>query len=243
MNFQSKSAVECFAYLKTGERGLSEAEAKKRLTADGLNEITEKREKGLFGRILSALKEPMLVILLFGFFITLGANIGKAVKTGEGDFTECVGIILAVALSVAITLVMEGSSRKAFRALKRISAVSQVKVVRDGRTVLIPVKEIVKGDILLLESGDKIAADGRLFSAEELSVDESSLTGESRSVKKDADAVRAAILSSDHFYCRENPVYDVIAEEASRFFRGEITAAQAAEYVQNRVSIYLAEQG
>ncbi len=61
--------------------------------------------------------------------------------------------------------------------------------------------------------------------------------------EKDADAVRAAILSSDHFYCRENPVYDVIAEEASRFFRGEITAAQAAEYVQNRVSIYLAEQG
>ena len=61
--------------------------------------------------------------------------------------------------------------------------------------------------------------------------------------EKEADAVRAAILSSDHFYCRENPVYDVIAEEASRFFRGEITAAQAAEYVQNRVSIYLAEQG
>ncbi|MBQ6922875.1 MAG: calcium-translocating P-type ATPase, PMCA-type [Clostridia bacterium] len=204
MNFQSKSAVECFAYLKTGERGLSEAEAKKRLTADGLNEITEKREKGLFGRILSALKEPMLVILLFGFFITLGANIGKAVKTGEGDFTECVGIILAVALSVAITLVMEGSSRKAFRALKRISAVSQVKVVRDGRTVLIPVKEIVKGDILLLESGDKIAADGRLFSAEELSVDESSLTGESRSVKKDADAVLAV---ATHLAERKHCVY------------------------------------
>ena len=61
--------------------------------------------------------------------------------------------------------------------------------------------------------------------------------------KKAADAVRTAIFESDHFYCRENPVYEVIAEEASRFFRGEITAKQAAEYVQNRISIYLAEKG
>ena len=67
--------------------------------------------------------------------------------------------------------------------------------------------------------------------------------GDASPEKKKADAVRAAIFASDHFNCLENPVYDVIAEEAARFFAGEITAKQAAEYVQNRVSIYLAEQG
>ena len=189
MNFQSKTARECALTLETDERGLSGEEARRRLDKFGYNELSEKPEKGIFARIFSALKEPMLLILAFGFMITLGANIGKLVRTGAGDFTECFGILAAVVLSVSITLIMEGSSRKAFLALKKMSPAKAVKVYRDKKTVFIPVREVVKGDVLLIESGDKIVADGRLISSEELTVDESALTGESHAVKKNADVV------------------------------------------------------
>lgn len=204
MNFQSKTAAECLSALKSEVKGLTSEEANRRLQQNGYNELSEKPEKGLFARIFSALKEPMLLILLFGFMITLGANIGKAIRTGDGDFTECFGILAAVILSVSITLIMEGSSRKAFLALKKISAVRSVKVYRDGKPALIPVKEIVKGDLVLFESGDKIVADGRLITSEELTVDESALTGESRAIKKDANAVLAV---NTHLAERVNCVY------------------------------------
>ncbi|MBO4594884.1 MAG: calcium-translocating P-type ATPase, PMCA-type, partial [Clostridia bacterium] len=110
-------------------------------------------------------------------------------KTGDGDFTECLGIALAILLSVFITLVMEGSSLKAFAALNKIYDSLAVKVIRDGKTVVIPQNEVVAGDLILLEAGDKIIADGRIIESNSLSIDESALTGESKPVKKRADVL------------------------------------------------------
>lgn len=155
----------------------------------GINVLTERKKEGIVKRFFRALKEPMILILIFGLILTVGVNIGKALKTGDGDFTECVGIAVAILLSVVITLVMEGSSEKAFAALNKIYDSLSVKVIRDGKVVVIPQNEVVAGDLVLLEAGDKVIADGRIIEDNSLSIDESALTGESKPVKKRADVL------------------------------------------------------
>ncbi|MBQ8427502.1 MAG: calcium-translocating P-type ATPase, PMCA-type, partial [Clostridia bacterium] len=155
----------------------------------GKNKLTEKKKQGFFQRLFGAMKEPMLLILLFGFILTFGINLGKFLKIGQGDFAECWGILGAIILSVSITLIMEGSSQKAFTVLNRIYDNVAVRIIRDGRTMLIAQQDVAVGDIVLLESGDKIIADGRLIESNSLSVDESALTGESHAQNKKANVV------------------------------------------------------
>ncbi len=166
--------------------GLTEKQVEINRLKYGKNSITGKKKKSIFAKIADAVKEPMLIILLFGFFIALGANIGKELKSGDGDFVECFGILFAVILSVGITLFMEGSSERAFESLNKIYDETAVKVIRGGEIKLIERKNVVKGDVIILDVGDKVVADGRLISSQGLAVDESALTGESRKVKKDA---------------------------------------------------------
>ena len=164
--------------------GLTSIQVENSKVKYGVNSITKTKKLSLFARIFNALKEPMLIILMFAFMLTLGTNLGKFLKTGEGDFTECFGVLFTVILSVSITIIMEGNSEKAFNTLKNIYDNITVKVLRQGVIVSLPVSHIVVGDIVILESGDKIVADGRLIESNNLSIDESALTGESNSVNK-----------------------------------------------------------
>ncbi len=166
------------------ENGLNEKQVILNREKFGKNVLTKQKDKNLFLRILDSLKEPMMLILIFSFILAFGVAIGKYFKTGEKDFTESLGILIAISVSTLITLIMEGSSKKAFLVLNKIYDNIYVKVIRSGTVTLIHQKELVKGDIVLLESGDKIVADGRLFYSDLLSVDESALTGESISSKK-----------------------------------------------------------
>ena len=131
----------------------------------------------------------MLVILTFALIVAFGTNLGKFIKSGEGDFGECFGILFAIVLSVSITLVMESSSERAFEALGRIYERITVKVVREGQIITMSQAELVVGDVVFLESGDKIVADGRLLEGSDLLIDESALTGESLAQRKNADIV------------------------------------------------------
>lgn len=171
------------------ERGLSDSARRKNFQKYGLNVLTKEKGAGIFDRILNAVKEPMLIILLFGFVVALGSNIGKYLKSGEADFLECFGILFAVIVSVMITLIMEGSSKKAFDALNRIYDNIVVRVIRSGKIITLSQSDIVVGDIIIIESGDKIVADGRLIESQNLLVDESALTGESVPSKKDYNVV------------------------------------------------------
>ncbi len=192
MTFYDKNIGQTLQELKSNEYfGLTSEKVLENRRSYGQNSLTEKKERNFFQKILDTLKEPMLIILLFALILTFGTNLGKLLKSGEGDFTECIGILLAVILSVSITLIMEGSSQKAFKALSRIYDKITVKVLRDGVTVSIPQNQIVVGDIILIESGDKIVADGRLIESTSLMVDESALTGESLPVKKNASVTLA----------------------------------------------------
>lgn len=187
-------------FTKTREELLSEfsSDSTKGLTLNaveknrekfGSNSLTKKKSDSLLKRIWDASTEPMLLMLIAAGLIALAVNIFRKATGGEADFLECIGVFVAIALSVVISVIMEGRSAKAFEALSKINSNMTVKVVRNGKTVSVSSEDIVVGDVLLVSAGDKLPADGRLLSAVDLSVNESALTGESYPVKKDADAV------------------------------------------------------
>lgn len=170
-------------------KGLTSNAVEKNREKFGSNSLTKKKSDSLLKRIWDASTEPMLLMLIAAGLIALAVNIFRKVTGGEADFLECVGVFVAIALSVVISVIMEGRSAKAFEALSEINSNMTVKVVRNGKTVSVSSEDIVVGDVLLVSAGDKLPADGRLLSAVDLSVNESALTGESYPVKKDADAV------------------------------------------------------
>lgn len=172
-----------------GTKGLTSNAVEKNREKFGSNSLTKKKSDSLLKRIWDASTEPMLLMLIAAGLIALAVNIFRKVTGGEADFLECVGVFVAIALSVVISVIMEGRSAKAFEALSKINSNMTVKVVRNGKTVSVSSEDIVVGDVLLVSAGDKLPADGRLLSAVDLSVNESALTGESYPVKKDADAV------------------------------------------------------
>ena len=169
--------------------GLSDDQVAEHAMKYGVNQFTKEKQKSLLRRIFDAMKEPMIIMLIATAFIALFVNIIRMTGNGEADFLECIGIFAAISLSVIITVVMEGRSAEAFEALSRFNEDTLVKVVRNGSVLLIPQKEVVVGDILIIETGDKLPVDGRLIESVSLYADESSLTGESNPVKKSASIV------------------------------------------------------
>lgn len=169
--------------------GLSDESAAGNAQRYGENRLTKDNPESLLKRIWDAATEPMILMLIAAGIIALAVNIIMAVSGDEADFLECIGIFVAISLSVIITVVMEGRSAKAFEALNRINENVAVKAIRNKTVVLLNQKDIVVGDILLLSTGDKVPVDGRLLESTELAADESSLTGESLPVSKDAEAV------------------------------------------------------
>ena len=171
------------------KNGLAADVVRTNRTKFGANRLPKKRKKSFFGRLFSCLSEPTLIILEFAWVITVGVNIGKFLRTGDGDVYECVGIFVAIALSVGLTMIMEGRSERAFELLGKEYDRLSVKVVRGGETQVLPKEELVVGDVVLLETGDKIVADGRLITCSGLLTDESTLTGESLPVGKSAEYI------------------------------------------------------
>lgn len=153
--------------------GLSSEEAAKRLAGDGPNELPAEKKRTFWRIALEVVKEPMFLMLLGGGGIYLLL----------GDVEEAALLLLFVFLVMGITLHQE---RKTERALERLRDLSSPRaaVVRDGRVMRIAGRDVVRGDLVILSEGDRIPADGYLFSATNLMVDESLLTGESAPVRK-----------------------------------------------------------
>ncbi len=204
MEFFNKTVENSLKTLNVSINGLSGERAEQNLKKYGKNALTKKKKKGFFSKLFGALKEPMLIILLFALVVAFGTKLGSFLKTGSADFSECLGIFLAVVLSVSITLIMEGSSERAFESLNNLYDNITVRVIREGQILVVNKQFVTVGDIILLESGDKIVADGRLIESNDLRVNESALTGESNSTKKNA---RAILSDSVPLAERENCVY------------------------------------
>ena len=177
------------AYGSDRTNGLTPAQVKENGEKFGRNEFTKSKRKSLLRRIWEAATEPMLILLFFAWVITIVVNAVSAAQGGHFDVYECIGIFVAIIISVVLTVVMEGRSAKAFDELNKIKEGVEIKVVRGGVVQYVPQQELVVGDIVFLETGNKVAADGRLLESVSLACDESSLTGESAPVEKSAETV------------------------------------------------------
>jgi len=172
-NPHSTNIDKIFEYFQTTKNGLSEEEAKKRINKYGLNEISKTKKREWLA-ILASQFTGFLQILLF---------LAACFSIILGDYLEASAIIAIIILSGLLGFFQEYKAEKSMEKLERLFA-PIAKVLREGKQKQIPAKEIVPGDIILLEAGDIVPADCRIFQETSLQIDESSLTGESVPSKK-----------------------------------------------------------
>jgi len=167
------------------ERGLSSAEAARRLAADGPNELTAAPPVPAWRRFLAQFNDPLIYLLLAAIGVSLLAWL---IEGGGGWPTDAVVIGLIVVVNACLGFSQEARAQRAVAALARMTAVTS-SVIRDGQLMRVPSAELVRGDLLVLNEGDAVGADARLVVATALRVQEASLTGESVPVLKDPATV------------------------------------------------------
>lgn len=177
-NYYSLNGEEVLGSLKTSKNGLTEEESVNRLEKYGNNEL--KKTKGI-----SPLK---IFIRQFTSFITIILLVAIAISLLMGEKLDAIVISIIVVLNGIFGFVQEYKAEKAIEALKKLTAL-KARVIRDGKEEEIDSKDLVPGDIILLETGSKVPADGRLVHISGLEVDEASLTGESVPSKKITTAI------------------------------------------------------
>ena len=160
--------------------GLTEEEAKKRLENFGENKLLNKKKENIIIKFIKQFNDFMIIILII-------ASIISAILTkisGSNDYIDSIIIIFIVVFNAIMGLIQESKAEKSLEALKTMTT-PIAKVRREGKVITIPSTDIVPGDIVLLETGNYVPADGRLISSSNLKVEESSLTGETLPVLKD----------------------------------------------------------
>lgn len=154
-------------------KGLTSEEVLSSRKLNGSNKITEKKKTTIFGLIIEAMNDPIIKILL----IALGVKI--LFFLNDSDIYETIGIIVAIILATVISSLSEYGSEKAFQKLSKSTSNILVKVIRDSVVKNVSIEEVVKGDYVYLESGDKVPADGVIYNGS-VYIDESMLSGETK---------------------------------------------------------------
>ncbi|HQE93833.1 MAG TPA: cation-translocating P-type ATPase [Anaerolineae bacterium] len=158
--------------------GLTTDEVKKRLEIYGYNELTEKKPPTFLERLWESVSEFIVMILI----------VSAVISAFLGDYVEAAAIIAIVILNTTISIIQDTRAEQALAALKKMAA-PEAHVIRDGTRVMIPSRELVPGDLVLLEAGSIVPADLRLVQTMNLKAEEASLTGESVPVNKNAQHV------------------------------------------------------
>ncbi|CEO08754.1 calcium-translocating P-type ATPase, PMCA-type [Paraclostridium sordellii] len=213
MRYYSKSTNETLKYLKVNpEIGLSNSDIEERRHKYGYNEFKIKEGKSLLESISDSIMEPMILILL-------GAAV---ISAFVGEAHDAFGILGAIILGLSIGAATESKSKKAAQALSKLTENIEVKVLRNGKIHQISKKDLVPGDIVYIESGNMIPADGRLIQSINLKLREDMLTGESADVLKNADE----IVDMDVVYGKTEIIeQDTIpAKQANMVFGGTLVA-------------------
>jgi Ca2+-transporting ATPase len=179
----SKSIPELLEALRTDvEAGLGSAEAEERRRRYGANELAERPRPGFFALLADQFNNYLVIILIIAALVSLAL----------GEYVDSVAIMFIVLLNAVVGVIQESKAEQALAALKKMSA-PNAQVVRDGSVVAVPARELVAGDVVLLEAGNYVPADLRLVETVNLKIEEASLTGESVPVEKHA----AAVLEKD----------------------------------------------
>src|SRR5690606_5767870 len=180
-------------------RGLSDNEARARLERDGPNQLTPTRPVPGWRKLLAQFSDVLVILLL------VAAGISLALWLFERDSGlpyEAIAILTIVLLNAAMGFIQQARAEQAVAALQRMSA-AQARVVRNGQQMAIAASEVVTGDIILLEEGDTVPADGRLLQSIALQTSEAALTGESLPESKDPETITGEVAVGD----RQNMVF------------------------------------
>ena len=196
-NYYNKKVEELYKELNTSISGLTEEEASKRLEKYGENKLAERKKKSNFIIFLNQFNDLMIILLIF-------ASVFSAVISyiQKESYADSVIILIIVVINATLSFIEEKKADKAIEELNKMF-ITNNNVIRNGKKETIDVRKIVPGDIIELEAGDYVSADSRIISSEALEVNESTLTGESKSIKKDNND----ITEEKELYERKNMVY------------------------------------
>lgn len=187
---------------QSSAEGLTSAEAERRLFSNGKNKLAEAKKDSLIKRFVGQMTDPMIVILL------AAAAISGVLAVVEGEsFADVIIILAVVIINAVLGVYQESKAEKAIEALQEMSAATS-KVLRDGKLITVHSEDLVVGDVVLLEAGDAVPADGRLIENAGLKVEEAALTGESVPVTKFIDIIHLEASTKDvPLGDRKNMVY------------------------------------
>ena len=183
MKFYLEQLEAVFSHVKSSEAGLTAAEAEKRLAENGKNKLKEGKKKTILQRIGEQLSDPMIIILIIAAIISA---ITEWFESGSFHFvfpTDTVIIMVVVVINTVLGVVQESKAEAAIEALQEMSAATS-KVIRDGKLVSVRSEDLVIGDVIVLEAGDAVPADCRIFECASMKIEEAALTGESVPVDK-----------------------------------------------------------
>ncbi|MCM1058544.1 MAG: cation-translocating P-type ATPase [Firmicutes bacterium] len=219
--FERYSIQDTVRELKSDDkRGLTAAEAGRRLAAYGRNEMKAPRKKTVAESFLEQLNDPLIYVLI----------VAAAVSVFLGELSDAVIIGVVVLLNAAVGVLQEGKAKRALESLKKLTS-PKAFVIRDGRRMEIPAAELVPGDLVYLEAGCQVPADLRLVQTANLKVEESALTGEAVPVDKDSGFLPGVALRGEYFSRRRNDLFQGDASQSEVSFReaaAEVPAGKAA---------------
>ena len=181
---ESTDAV--FRQVASCPEGLTSAQAEERLLKNGKNKLAEAKKDSMLKRFFDQMRDPMIIILLVAAVISAVTEIIEA-----GRFvtpTDSIIILTVVLINAVLGVVQESKAEKAVEALQKMSAAT-TRVLRDGKIVIVKSEDLVVGDVILLDAGDAIPADCRIFECASMKIEEAALTGESVPVNKLVDAL------------------------------------------------------
>ena len=183
MKFYLESTESVFNELGSSEQGLSEKEALARLEKNGKNKLKEGEKDSLIKRFFNQLKDPMIIMLIVAAAISCVTGfVGPEHKLDADVFI----ILFVVIVNAVLGVYQESKAEAAIEALQQMSA-AKSKVIRDGKMQIVKSEELVVGDVIMLEAGDSVPADARIFECASMKIEEAALTGESVPVNKALD--------------------------------------------------------
>ena len=186
MKHYLESVEAVFQEVNSNENGLSSAEAAARLEKNGKNKLAEAKKDSTLKKFFDQMKDPMIIILLVAAVISAATEMIEA-----GGFvppTDSIIILVVVLINAVLGVVQENKAEKAVEALQKMSAAT-TKTLRDGKVENIKSEDLVVGDVILLDAGDAIPADCRIFECASMKIEEAALTGESVPVTKLVNAL------------------------------------------------------
>ena len=189
--FYGRTEQEVLEKLDTTAQGLSTAQAESRRKTYGANRLAQPPKVTLLQRFLQQLKDPMLIILMIAAAVSAGTTLLHNMQNPQHPegLAEVFIILIVVLLNAILGVIQESKAEAAIEALQTMTAAT-CKVLRDGKQMILPSDELVPGDVVILEAGDSVPADGRIIESASLQIEEAALTGESVPVNKIAQVLQ-----------------------------------------------------